>query len=173
MFFRNQAQTTSTLTRGFTTPSGEHEKMASGRRPDALTGPGSSEARMTLHRLWLMLSQGLATGAPLLAPPVLLFGLLGACSVSAQELRDLTNLRDPTTPLGATLEVASEPQVPEFMLTAIFMNAGKRRAIINGQRRRLRQSIEGFILTEIGQRHAELRRGETVIRVMLSRKVRQ
>ena len=84
---------------------------------------------------------------------------------------DIWSLRDPTTPLDEVVD--SAPPLPEFKLQAIFSHRGVGSAIINKARRQVGQSIDGFIVTKISEQQVQLRRGETSITLMLSRRSRR
>ena len=83
---------------------------------------------------------------------------------------DIWSLRDPTTPLDEVVD--SAPPLPDFKLQAIFSHRGIGSAIINKARRQVGQSIDGFIVTKISEQQVQLRRGETSITLMLSRRSR-
>ena len=84
---------------------------------------------------------------------------------------DIWSLRDPTTPLDEVVD--SAPPLPDFKLQAIFSHRGVGSAIINKARRQVGQSIDGFIVTKISEQQVQLRRGETSITLMLSRRSRR
>ena len=84
---------------------------------------------------------------------------------------DIWSLRDPTTPLDKVVD--SAPPLPEFKLQAIFSHRGVGSAVINKARRQVGQSIDGFIVTKISEQQVQLRRGETSITLMLSRRPRR
>ena len=84
---------------------------------------------------------------------------------------DIWSLRDPTTPLDEVVDSATP--LPEFKLQAIFSHRGVGSAIINKARRQVGQSIDGFIVTKISEQQVQLRRGETSITLMLSRRSRR
>ena len=84
---------------------------------------------------------------------------------------DIWSLRDPTTPLDEVVD--SAPPLPDFELQAIFSHRGIGSAIINKARRQVGQSIDGFIVTKISEQQVQLRRGETSITLMLSRRSRR
>ena len=105
----------------------------------------------------------------------LLRALSGAVALSAVtatmvKAEDFRNLRDPTTPLDEVVDTA--PSLPEFKLQAIFTHKGVGSAVINKERRQVGQSIDGFIVTKIGERQVQLRRGERSITLILSRRSR-
>ena len=83
---------------------------------------------------------------------------------------DIWSLRDPTTPLDEVVD--SAPPLPEFKLQAIVSHRGVGSAIINKARRQVGQSVDGFIVTKISEQQVQLRRGETSITLMLSRRSR-
>ena len=99
---------------------------------------------------------------------LLALSVLTSTMVKAEDFR---NLRDPTTPLDEVVDTA--PPLPEFKLQAIFTHKGVGSAVINKERRQVGQSIDGFIVTKIGERQVQLRRGERSITLILSRRSRE